>query len=88
MAGARAVPLRGSGAVRAAESAPAARESSRAAHFDGHGRVRAAVVSLAAMAPGVPCPGPAIVESPVTTVVIDPGAVAVRTPAGSLVITP
>jgi N-methylhydantoinase A len=32
--------------------------------------------------------GPAIVESPVTTVVLDPGASAVRTAAGSLAIDP
>jgi N-methylhydantoinase A len=32
--------------------------------------------------------GPAIVESPLTTVVIDPGARAVRKESGSLVITP
>jgi N-methylhydantoinase A/oxoprolinase/acetone carboxylase beta subunit len=50
--------------------------------------VRAAVVSLAAMPVDVPHAGPLIVESPVTTVVVDPGAVARRTPRGSLVITP
>jgi N-methylhydantoinase A len=32
--------------------------------------------------------GPAIVESPFTTVVIDPGAEAVRRGSGTLVITP
>jgi len=50
--------------------------------------VQATVVSLAAMARDVPYAGPAIVESPVTTVVVDPGAVAWRTTRGSLVITP
>jgi hypothetical protein len=36
----------------------------------------------------VPYPGPVLVESPVTTIVVDPGAVAWRTQRGSLVITP
>jgi len=71
-----------------ADSAPAMGGASRPAHFERLGRVPAAVVSLAAMAPGVPHAGPLIVESPVTTVVVDPGAVARRTPRGSLVITP
>jgi len=31
--------------------------------------------------------GPAIIESPFTTVVIDPGAKAVRKPSGNLVVT-
>ncbi len=80
--------LRASEMGSAVEPAAATRASSRSAHFDGHGRVSAAVVSLAAMTPGVPCAGPAIVESPVTTVVVDPGAVARRTARGGLVITP
>ncbi|PYO58640.1 MAG: 5-oxoprolinase [Candidatus Rokuibacteriota bacterium] len=71
-----------------ADSAPAMGGAARPAHFERLGRVPAAVVSLAAMAPGVPHAGPLIVESPVTTVVVDPGAVARRTPRGSLVITP
>jgi N-methylhydantoinase A len=32
--------------------------------------------------------GPAVIESPFTTVVIDPGAVVERTAEGSLLITP
>ena len=56
-------------------------------HFEGLGRVPAAVVSRSAMPPDAPHAGPLIVESPVTTVVVDPGAVARRTPRGSLVIT-
>jgi hypothetical protein len=40
------------------------------------------------MARDVSYAGPVIVESPVTTVVVDPGAVAWRTTRGSLVITP
>jgi N-methylhydantoinase A len=80
--------LRASEVGRAVESAPATRRSSRPAYFAGLGRVSAAVVSLAAMPPDAPHAGPIIVESPVTTVVVDPGAVVRRTPRGSLVITP
>ena len=64
------------------------RTSARPVYFEGPGRVRAAVVSLAAMTPDVPYAGPIIVESPVTTVVVNPGATARRTTQGSLVITP
>jgi N-methylhydantoinase A len=81
--------LRASEVGGVVEPSPApTRTSSRAVYFDGPGRVHATVVSLAAMARDVPYAGPVIVESPVTTVVVDPGAVAWRTPRGSLVITP
>ena len=81
--------LRASEVGGVVEPSPApTRTSSRAVYFDGPGRVHAIVVSLATMARDVPYVGPVIVESPVTTVVVDPGAVAWRTPRGSLVITP
>jgi N-methylhydantoinase A len=70
------------GAARAADG------GTRLAYFDGAGRVPAAVLSAGAMPIDVPFKGPAIVESPVTTVVVDPGASVCRTPRGSLVITP
>jgi N-methylhydantoinase A len=70
-----------------AEPEAARRRASRLVHFEGLGRMPAAVVSLSAMPPDAPQAGPLIVESPVTTVVVDPGAVARRTPRGSLVIT-
>jgi N-methylhydantoinase A len=80
--------MRASEIGRVVESASAARRSARPARFDGIGRVRAPVVALAAMPCDVPHAGPVIVESPVMTVVVDPGAVARRTERGSLVITP
>ena len=43
---------------------------------------------LESMVPGQVLAGPAIVESPVTTVVLDPGSSTVRTPSGSLLIDP
>jgi N-methylhydantoinase A len=81
--------LRASEVGGVVEPSPApTRNSSRSVYFDGPGRVHATVVSLATMARDVPYAGPVIVESPVTTVVVDPGAVAWRTTRGSLVITP
>ena len=41
-----------------------------------------------AMELGARVEGPAIIESAFTTVVVDPGATAVRTEGGTLVITP
>jgi N-methylhydantoinase A len=61
---------------------------SRPAYFEGHGWLSTAVVGLTAMDRDTPYPGPVIVESPVTTVMVDPGAVVHRTARGSLVITP
>ena len=59
----------------------------RRAFFEGKGEVNARVLAFDAMKPGDAARGPAIVESPFTTVVIDPGARAARTRSGSLLIT-
>jgi N-methylhydantoinase A len=48
--------------------------------------VPAALWRFAAMPPGEALPGPAIIESPFTTVVVDPGSTVARTASGSLVI--
>ncbi len=61
---------------------------SRKAYFSGMGMVEARVESFDSIKPNFPLKGPAIVESPFTTVVIDPGAEVVRRRSGSLVITP
>jgi N-methylhydantoinase A len=61
--------------------------ASREAWFAGAaGPVQAAVRHLHAIGPGEELVGPAIVASPVTTIVIEPGARAVGTPGGSLVV--
>ncbi|MDA0239139.1 MAG: hydantoinase/oxoprolinase family protein [Proteobacteria bacterium] len=60
---------------------------SRKAYFAGKGSVSTKVYEFASMK-SKPVKGPAIIESPFTTVVIDPGATARRTKSGSLVITP
>jgi N-methylhydantoinase A len=60
----------------------------RSVYFSGIGAVNAAILRLEAMAPGAQFAGPAIVESSFTTIVLNPGASAERTPSGSLAIVP
>jgi N-methylhydantoinase A len=67
-------------------SAPQDLDSERQTYFSGHGRSRARVLSLDVLAPGQRLAGPAIVESPLTTVVLEPGTVAERRPGVGLVI--
>ena len=59
----------------------------RKAYFAGKGLVNARVAAFDSMKPGEAMRGPSIIESPFTTVVIDPGAKAERTRSGSLFIT-
>ena len=61
---------------------------SRKAYFTGTGMVETRVELFKTMKPNVPLEGPAIIESPLTTVVIEPGAKVVRKKSGSLIITP
>jgi N-methylhydantoinase A len=72
----------------AAPSTGAARPAAtRLAWFAGHpDPLETTVRSLHAIAVGEELAGPAIVESPVTTIVIEPGARAVGTTGGSLVV--
>ncbi len=60
----------------------------REAYFEGSGLVDARVLRFEDMARGEEVTGPAIIESSFTTVVVDPGASAVRRDSGSLVINP
>jgi N-methylhydantoinase A len=60
----------------------------RKAYFSDTGMMDTRVELFATMEPDVPLEGPAIIESPLTTVVIEPGAKVVRKRSGSLVITP
>jgi N-methylhydantoinase A len=59
-------------------------DSRRRAYWPDHGELEVDVRLFERMRPGESVTGPAIVESSVTTVVLDPGAVAERTAAGSL----
>lgn len=78
-----AVPARGDGHHTATRAG-----GSRPAYFEQTGLVETKVRLLEALEPGNILTGPAIVESPVTTVIIDPGASVERTHTGSLSIVP
>ncbi|MFQ5931018.1 MAG: hydantoinase/oxoprolinase family protein [Nitrospiraceae bacterium] len=62
--------------------------TSRKAFFEGKGVVNTHVELFEGMRRNEPLKGPAIIESPFTTVVIEPGAEVVRKQSGTLVITP
>jgi N-methylhydantoinase A len=59
---------------------------SRPVYFHRSGHLETTVVDLDSLAPSAELEGPAIVQSPITTIVVDPGARARRTAAGSIVI--
>ncbi len=58
--------------------------TARKVYFGATGWVDAPVARFEAMRPGEPVAGPAIIESSFTTVVVEPGTVAVRTEGGGL----
>ncbi|MDP7602160.1 MAG: hypothetical protein QF605_12280, partial [Rhodospirillales bacterium] len=60
----------------------------RKTYFDGFGSVDTAIHTLHSLKPEKPHKGPAIIESPFTTIVIDPGAKFKLAASGSVVITP
>jgi N-methylhydantoinase A len=60
--------------------------SQRRVFFHGSGRLDTTILDLGSLPVGEELQGPAIVQSPVTTIVIDPGARATRTETASLVI--
>jgi N-methylhydantoinase A len=71
--------------ARLASATDARREPRvRLAHFAGAGSVETPVVAFEDLVPDAERVGPLIVESPVTTVVVDPGATIARTASGSL----
>ena len=63
-------------------------DGGRPAYFAGFGLIDALVRHFDDLATGERVAGPAIIESPVTTVVVDPGALVERSPNGSLLIRP
>lgn len=63
-------------------------DGTRKVYFSGHGHVDATVRRFEAMKEGEVLKGPAIIESPFTTVVVDPGATAERRASGSVSIVP
>jgi N-methylhydantoinase A len=78
----------GFGRLEAERALEARVSGSRRAYFAGLGAVETDVELFEAMDPGAAVEGPAVIESAFTTVVVDPGATAVRTEGGTLVITP
>jgi N-methylhydantoinase A len=62
------------------------RATQRAVYFHDTGHLDTTIVDLDSLPVGETVHGPAIIQSPVTTVVIDPGAVASRTETASIVI--
>ncbi|HST40044.1 MAG TPA: hydantoinase/oxoprolinase family protein, partial [Conexibacter sp.] len=73
--------------VTIAAPAAAPEESrTRPAYFSGHGTGATAVHRIEQLASGATVAGPAIVESPVTTVVVPPGAALRRLDSGSLLL--
>ena len=72
---------------RASQSKDAQQIEWREVFLPDYGPTRARVLSWHAMEPGSPIQGPAIIESPMTTVVVDVGASAKRTVNGNLLIT-
>lgn len=60
----------------------------RKVYFEGHGRVDTAIHTLQSLRSGRTYHGPAIVESPFTTIVVDPDARFSLARSGSIVITP
>jgi N-methylhydantoinase A len=75
---------------RAAEASPerAVTSKQRRVYFPGHGFEEARVAHFDSMPESVRVEGPAIIESAVTTVVLEPGALAQRCPSGSLLVNP
>jgi N-methylhydantoinase A len=65
-----------------------ASQRSRSCYFGGHGALDTRIFSLSTMETGTEYFGPLIVETPFTTIVIDPGSSCSRTSAGSVLVTP
>jgi N-methylhydantoinase A len=76
------------GNFRLADIDAPAESGRRSVSFPGHGRIDTPVRRLDRLAIGEMAAGPAILESPFTTVVIDPAARYVRQASGSLVVFP
>jgi N-methylhydantoinase A len=77
-------PLEGASQGRMRPGASVA-DGERQAYFSGYGLLSARVRSLNSMSPGETLEGPALVESPLSTIVIEPGTVAERAGASLVV---
>ncbi len=70
----------------ASEPAEATMTRTRSIYFDGHGVVEARILSYDDTISGSVVHGPAVIETPVTVVVVGPSAQAVRAASGALVL--
>ncbi len=66
-------------------SLPPGPDGEREIYFSGYGSMSASVRSLAGLGEGERLLGPALVESPLTTIVIEPGTVAMRAGASLII---
>lgn len=82
------VPLPGSSGVLSARRGDARHPTTRRAYVRGVGMTDVIVRSLASLHPGELFTGPALVESPFTTIVVADRSLIEATPSGSLVIRP
>ncbi|WP_231905004.1 hydantoinase/oxoprolinase family protein [Saccharothrix espanaensis] len=82
------VPLRESGGVLTARLGPAAPPTTRRAYVRGTGMTDVPVRSLASIVPGELLPGPLLVESPFTTVVVADASTCELSGSGSLIVHP
>ncbi|MGO9769506.1 MAG: hydantoinase/oxoprolinase family protein [Roseiarcus sp.] len=71
-------------AVRMSDRSDGKPRTARRAYFAGGGWCEAAVCHLESLRVGERVDGPSIIESPFTTIVLEPNATAVRRPSGSL----
>ncbi len=78
-------PLPGDSSQARMHSPTSAPDGEREVYFSGHGPLRASVRSLAGLAEGEQLFGPALVESPLTTIVVEPGSVAMRAGASLII---
>ncbi|HJW75533.1 MAG TPA: hydantoinase/oxoprolinase family protein, partial [Thermoleophilia bacterium] len=78
--------LRDVGLTVARDEAVAPRHGAREAWFPETGPVTTPVVEFSALTEDEPQSGPLLVESPLTTVVVEPGATAVRSRLGNLLL--
>lgn len=76
------------GLSAAAQEVGSPSDRSRYAWFPGLGSVSTPVLEFSSLPQDEPLVGPLLVESPLTTVVVDPGTEAVRSSLGNLILTP
>lgn len=80
--------LQSSGLTASAQEGVSSSHRSRGAWFPGLGSVTTPVLEFSSLPRNEPMTGPLLVESPLTTVVVDPGTQVVRSSLGNLILRP